>query len=221
MIRRAFQILIFAVLASAVMGIFALLAGDFGKTELRILLTAMSVAGASILAMACGAARERNRGGWFVPVGIGASLLGFAMVVTGIWAFQDGGPGDYWKIAGTLVTVGIFASHAALLRVPRLSRRFAWVHVATVVCGAILAQMVVSLIWGADWDEDTSARMIGVLAILVSAGTILVPVFARLSRDEFAAATDDADAPPACPHCGKRLPAGFVAWLVDRERAAE
>ena len=218
MIRRAFHILIFAVVASAILGIYALLAGDFGETEARIILTTLSVAGASILAMASGAALERNRGGYFPHVGIGATLAGFGLIVFGIWVLWDHFDEDYWKVTSTLTVLGVFASHAALLRIARLSPRFAWVSVATIVCGAILAQTIASLIWGMDLEEDVAARVIGVLSILVAAGTILVPVFARMSRDEFAAATDDRDAPPACPHCGKRLSPDFVAWLVDRER---
>lgn len=208
--RKALIVLIASVSLSALMGIAAFLSGDFGELEGKVLLTTLCVTGASILALASGAAWERDLGVPIAVVGMAGSLAGFAMAVLGIWSEID--EATWWRLAGSLAILGTWGAHASLLALARLSRRFHLVAIATVVFGALLAAVLVLLLWEEDALEEPW-RVTGVLSVLVAAGTILVPVFRRLDRGEPAPEPPDPDAARlsakdaiCCPYCGRELP---------------
>ncbi len=56
--KWALKVLIVSVGTSALLGVIALLTGEFGESQVKVLFTAMTVAGASIIGLACGAALE-------------------------------------------------------------------------------------------------------------------------------------------------------------------
>ena len=60
MTRTALYVMIGSVVLSALLGIFAILSGDWGWYELRILLTTITISGASICILACVALWERK-----------------------------------------------------------------------------------------------------------------------------------------------------------------
>ena len=205
--RRTFlHVLIVSVAISALLGIIALLSERFGETQVKVLLSTLCVAGASILAMACSAVWERGRAHAFALPGIGASILGFLLVLVGIWS--EAKADEFWKSATTLVIGATFCAHAALLYLASLAPRFLWVRPATIAATALLGALLIYLLWAED-DVESAWRVAGILAILGSAGTILTPVFQRMSRGE---AADGGASPggPRCPHCGKTLTRAFL-----------
>jgi len=204
--RRGFlHVLIVSVGLSALLGIVALLSHDFGETQIKVLLSTLCVAGASILAMACSAVWERQRARSLALPGIGASIVGFLLLLVGIWIEAKGEA--YWKSATTIVIGAAFAAHAALLFLANLADRYRWVRPATIGATALLAAVLIFLLWR-DHAWDDAWRLVGILAILGSAGTILTPVFQRMSRGQEAGGSTGAAA-LRCPHCGKELPATF------------
>ena len=201
--RTALKILIGSVVVSALLGIWALLAGEFDETQVKVLLTSLCISGASILSMACAAAWDKGPWPPLPRIGMGLAIGGFGYLIVLIWAEADGE--GYWKTSATLLILATGAAHAALIGLARLRNRHAWLVPATWGCAALLAVLLIGAIWG-EWDDENVWRWIGVLSILLSAGTILVPVFQRIAQ---------ADAPPAldgvrfCPGCGKSLEAAF------------
>lgn len=201
--RRSFlYVLIGSVAVSALLGIMALLSSELGETEIKVLLSTLCVAGASILSLACAAAWEKNRARTFAGPGIGAAVVGFGLLLIGIWGEVESE--SHWKLGATGVIAACFCAHAAPLLLLRLAPSQRWVQPATIVCTALLGLVLLVVIWGEDSTSD-AWRAIGIFAILGTAGTILTTVFHRMIPP-------DRDGTPAalrCPHCGESLPDGF------------
>jgi len=79
-IKRIFlYTLIASVVLSAVIGIGVVLFGDFGQTEIRVLMTTLTITTTSILGLACGAYFETGRGRLLPLTGIIFSLAAAVM----------------------------------------------------------------------------------------------------------------------------------------------
>lgn len=205
--RAVFLLLVGSIVLNAALGIYALLAGEFGDVEERVLLTSLSVSAAGVLALACAPAWERGAVRPLPQAGTAAALAGFALVVAVIWA--EAPPEALEKLAFTFVVVAVLAADLSLLALTRLAPRFRRTLPAAVASGLVLAAMIVSAIWG-EWEGDSLFyRALGVVAVLLAAFTLLVPIFHRASRAELAAAAPGAGeaAVRHCPRCGRPLAA--------------
>ncbi len=163
---------------TALLAIAALLSGEFGETQLRIILSTLTISAASICAMACSAFVEKRN--YPVPgsLGMAFALLAALMVLYGIW-FEPA-TSLYWKTTSVLaVLAGAFA-HALLLCIPSLDARYRWSQAALVICVTLLAGQIILAI-----TREISAleyfRMVGVTAVVVVLLTITVPIFMKLS----------------------------------------
>lgn len=210
--RRTFLYsMIAAVVISSVLGIAALLSQEFGQTEAKVLLSTLGIAAASILAMACSAAWERGKSRGLAGPGITASIVGCFMLLVGIWA--EPRSEVFAKTLVTIVILAIYCAHGALLLLARLKRRFFWTQPATLVATALLGALLVYMLWSEDSFEDRW-RLVGILSILGSAGTILTPVLQRMGqRVGPTASSVDPDVGVTCPHCGNELPRALLRRL--------
>jgi hypothetical protein len=185
-------LLICSIALSALMGIWAILSGAFGWMEARVLGTTMTIVGTSILGLACGAFFEspRSKAGRFlfvVPLGgIILTVLSALMTLWLIWS------SEVWKEEWFFKTLFVFLMFAfslaqlSLLSLARLASRFRWALVAAYAVVLTLAS-VVSLLILAELpsNDDIVWRLIGVLAIVDAAVTVVMPILHRLSRTEF------------------------------------
>jgi len=200
--RIALIVLVVSVAASAVVGIVSLIAGDFGQTESKVLLTSLCVTGASILAMACGAALDRARNPAVPVVGILLAVAGFGLVIVLVWleGMQENG----WKTAATLLVFATSAAHASLLSLARLPPVHAWLRICAIAASVQLASLVSFALWG-EFEEDWILRTMGVLAILLCAFTILVPVVQRFGRTKALPGSGREAWIRYCPSCRTKL----------------
>ena len=201
--RHALRLLLVAVAISAALGVYALLAGDLGWFEVRVLLTALTVSGFSILAMACGAAWERGVLQPVPSVGVGLGILAGVMLLLGIWTELESE--GFWKAASTVSVVAAAAAHASLLTLARLAPSHRWMFaVAYIVIGVFSLLMILAIVGEA---FDDLARAIGVSAVLLSAVTIAVPIVHRMDRDPSATSSPAGSGRTAehCPGCGAAL----------------
>lgn len=176
--------LIASVALSAAIGIFVIIAGNFGQLEVRVLMTTLTVTATSILGLACGACYEAGRGRKLPLAGIILSVCSALALFFIIWNVLDDNE-IYIKTTMTLVIGAIVASHLSLLRLARLGRQFAWTYTFAAVCDVLLAAIILYLMWFEPKGEsDLIFRTIGVLAILIAAVTVVTPVFHRLSAGE-------------------------------------
>ena len=203
----ALRTLIGSIVASALVGIYVLLIGSFGDLEERVLVTALSVSALSILAMACGAAFERSRLGLLPHLGTLVSVTSFALFMIGIWSNSNWQP--LWNTALSLAALAFAAALACLLSLATLARRFRWTQLLGMISAFLLAAMLVFLVW-ADVDSEAVWRIVGVLAILVGAVTIAVPVLHRMSMPT--AGSDSSSQESSirffCAACGSGLAGG-------------
>lgn len=180
--------MICSIALSALMGIWAILSGD---VEYRVLGTTLTIVGTSILGLACGAFLENPRSQKFpliaIPVvGIILSVLSALITIWLIWMKTNWSDEVLFK---TLAVSSIFAfalSHLSLLSIAQLSRRFRWSLItAFVVIFALASIISFIIVFEPPSESGIVLRLIGVLAVIDAALTVMIPIFHRLSRTEF------------------------------------
>jgi peptidoglycan/LPS O-acetylase OafA/YrhL len=169
----------------------ALLGVEVGDTGWRIVGTAFSITGAALVSLPSVAAWERKKLAWLPIVGVAAAVMGFALVIGGIWIEPDSEV--LWKIPTTLIITAVAISGASLLEFARLDPRHHWVLSATRLMLGTVAVMLSVAVWG---EIDTSGywRGFGVVSVLLAAFLASVPVLHRSSRG--------AEKSEFCPMCG-------------------
>lgn len=203
--RAALWAFIGSILVSALLGIWALLAGDFGDLQVKVLLSSLCVSAASLCAMA-GAALLESRGERLLSsAALVLSCVGLVLLLCGIWGELD--DEVYWKSTVTVAVAAVGSAHVCLLRLARLSRSRSWMRPTSAVLILLLAAYGIGMLW-LEPDADVHFRLLGVLSILVAAATLATPVLHRLSRDELAGEArpgPGAAVALLCPSCGARF----------------
>lgn len=200
--RWLLMLLVTSIAVNAALGIAALVSGgDLGETQRDVLFTSLCVSGTGVLALACAPAIERRRLGLLPWLGPAAAVGGFGLLVVQIWLDPSGD--GLSEAATTLIVVAVVAAHGSLIGLAGLAHRYRWAVAGAVVLAGALGALVISAIWH-DWgNEDVFGRTVGVVAVLLAAFTLLVPVLHRASRGALAAASRDAIR--FCPRCGRAL----------------
>lgn len=174
---------------SALIGIWAILSGEFGEFQAKVLGTTLTVVGTSLLGLACGAFWESSRSneGTLKVIPIAGIILAFVAAITVlsmIWMQID----SIWK---TAAVSGIFAfslAQLSLLSLANLSKKFQWIMVAAYLVILSLASInSILIIIEPSSENNFVMRLIGVLAVVDAALTVMIPIFHRLSRGDFAA----------------------------------
>ena len=202
--------LIAALSVTALMGIYALLVGNFGHTETNILLTTLGISFFSVTSLGCAAAHEKLRMVILARIGLGVSLLGLILYVPGIWAdwFHSQ---EYAKTVGVLAVASFSIAHVCLLSMANLDSRFRRVFRAAVASIFMLALLVCRLIIFEDSGERMM-RIMGVVGILDGCTTLVIPILAKLSTPSTAPleAGGYEMIELRCPSCGQQatLPLG-------------
>jgi hypothetical protein len=168
---------------AALLGIIALLGGgEFGDTEVRILLTTLLVGVVSI-AMLC---YLSTAGTAYQLVGVLGGISVLAPLTTSlIMIWTNDWPGSdelLLKVFGVGTVVAATLAQACLLLT--LARRGTGLVrvllLATLVLAVVLAGMISALILGYEpTEEETFARVLGVVAILDVLGTVVVSAMAK------------------------------------------
>src|SRR4051794_8154246 len=217
--KIALWFLIVSVALSAVVGIIAILSGNFGRTQAQILLTTVTISAASILALACGALWESGRAKFFPLAGIALAVVDACLFIVGIW-FQTASEA-YWRFSASVGLVAVASAHACLLSLARLAARFAWSRIAAITSAYLLALLFIFLIYVTP-DGDMPVRIIGIISIILAALTILTPVFHRLSRGDVGITSAPVTIPGrlaatiTCPRCGASLPNSLTKTICNQ-----
>lgn len=173
--------LIASVAFSAAVGIIVILIGNFGEFEMKVLSSTFSIACASILGLACGAAYEAGRGKALPLTGIAFAVVSGLSFLIIIWGPEP--ESEYLVksiMSATIIAVAL--AHLSLVSLATLDSRFEWASLAVQVAVASLCLLVLILIWFTDSVEsDFYFRVLGVISIVVAALTIMIPVFHKLS----------------------------------------
>jgi hypothetical protein len=218
--KLALWFLIASVAISAALGIVAILTGNFGQFEIRIVLTTLTISAASICALASGALWE-GRGQRVLPsAGIVLALLAAALLITGIW-FEPHSE-QFWKLTASIGVVAAATAHACLVSLAKLAQRFGWARVITLIAIYLLAFLIVVSIY-IEPQGDLGFRLIGTTSIVVAALTIMMPIFHRLSREDLSLAAGKLEtvdrglfATITCPQCGAIQPNSLTETECDK-----
>ncbi len=200
MIRLALWVLIASVVVGALMGIWALLVGDVGETQWRMLGTTFSITGAGALVIVFGRSVGRADLGRLPYAGFALTLGSLLAINGGLWGHVESEP--YWKLVASTVVVTVTVAHASLVSPAGLAVAFRWVAWAAIGSGVLLASLILLALWGSV-DGSLIGRGIGVFAILAAAASVAVPVMRRLSR--IPEPVDPAAMVNFCPRCGEGL----------------
>ncbi len=186
------------------MGIWAIISGDFGELQGRILGTTTAIVGTSVLGLACGAylenPRTKNSPAYFVPsAGIFLAGLSAAIILWMIWGSGGGSEELLFKTLGVSLMFAFSFAQLSLLSLAHLAARFRLAMIAAYVSILTLAATVSAIILFSQGEENFFIlRFIGVLTVVDAAVTVMIPIFQRLSRTEFVddetPSTDDIDA---------------------------
>lgn len=233
--KLALWFLIVSVAISAALGIIAILTGNFGHFEIRIILTTLTISAASIGALASGAVWEAREQRALPAAGIILAVMAAVFLITGIW-FE---PQDeqFWKFTASISVLAVATAHACLVSLAKLAKRFRWTTAITLAAIYLLAFLIILSIY-IEPQGDLGFRLIGTTSIVVAALTIMMPIFHRLSREDpiviadkreamnpgvFGLAADkpqttkrDLFATITCPQCGAIQPNSLSETQCDK-----
>jgi hypothetical protein len=186
------RVFIASVVAGALVGIAAIgIPSENWEYQLKVLLTTGIIAGASICGLSCGGCL--TRGHRVLPTA-GLVLTGItaALLLIGMWAEIN--LHWYWQITISLVFFAVACSHLSMLFMANLAGSYRWAYlVAYQLILGLAALLAGGVVFELFERNPGYWRLTGVVAILVAAITLLIPVFRRFSRVEVAAAQADAD----------------------------
>jgi hypothetical protein len=200
-----------SVAVNAALGIYAVLAPDFGDTQGKILATSLCVTGAVLLALACEPAWERRLLGFVPPMSAALGAIGFGLTVASIWAEPSS---ELWgKLVATVFTASVAGVAASLIALARVAPRHGWLVKVTFALLGLAAVLYGVLPWLGDDPSEWYVRGLGVVMIGLAAFAVSVPVVHWLDRGALAVA-EATDAIRFCPYCGRSVagdPGGEVS----------
>lgn len=196
LIRTAIRVFVVLVAINAAVAITVLVTEGFGETGGRILATSLSATAAVVMALASSTARRVSSLGPAWKVGIGAAILGFALVIASIW-MADGVPEEVSKTTATALVVAAFVALTGLLAMVAPTTTLHWVYWLAVGVAAALAMMAIVQAW-AEIDEEWVGRSFGVVAVILAALIVVLPVLRHtaLAREPAVVRAG------FCPACG-------------------
>ena len=201
--RLAFRLFIGLVAVNAATGIAVLVAGGFGRTGGRILLTSLTLTGGVLLAIACATGQRAPllRRSWLV--GPAGTAVGFGLLVVGIWIE----PGQsYWKLAGSIIAVAAGFGLVSLLSLTTLPERYRWILTVATLLTTILVALLDTAIWG-EWTTSWFWRLFGTLAVALAAFVLVIPVLHHARSRLSPVSGGDPALVGFCPSCGRTHPA--------------
>ncbi len=171
------------------MGIWAILSGEFGETQGKVLFTTLTVVGTSVLGLACGAFLESPRVARLKPVplaGIAVAVLCGLACFWLIWGNSGNGGEGIFKFSLVTFICAFSLAQLSLLSMARLAQRFRWSLVtAYVVIFALDLIICPIIIYELSGDNGLVLRLIGILSVVAASLTVMIPIFHLLSRIEY------------------------------------
>ena len=123
-----------SLLAAGLVAVVMALLGEYTKTRGRLLLTALSLGGFSLLSLTPVLLSRRPEGRWLGRAGLWLAVFGFVLVSTGIWGTPNSDA--FWKGASIVSIWAVSLSHLSwLLMLDRGKALALWTWRVAVVSG--------------------------------------------------------------------------------------
>jgi hypothetical protein len=163
------------VVVNALTGIGAIIVGDLGETAGRFLLTTLTLSALGLCCLLCVLGWDAGRLSFIPSFGLTLSIVGFVLVIAGIWA--EPADDDFWRLTGTLTILGMASAYGCLVSLANLVRS-EFLKYTAVAAAYGFGAMIIIAIWGGD-DSSPYGEMFGIVAIILLASSLLVPVVQR------------------------------------------
>jgi len=171
--------LVGSVLLGTLLGISFVIRNTWSWFEVRVILTTIVVAVASLCGLACDLARLPRGSNWLPKLGVVLSGLAGAMLLGSLWL----GPNSvvYLKVMACISILTVATVHLSLLSIAKLGNRFQWVYVlgsqiiagfALLLCSFLVFEIDAGGVW----------QLIAALSIVVTAFTLVIPLLHRVSK---------------------------------------
>ena len=180
--RIVLYCLIGSVAIGAVLAILFVLLNTWSWFEVRVLLSTIVIAVASLCVMACELARVPKDLNLFPWCGFVLIALSTILLLVGMWVDID--DEIYWKTASSFCIVAIATVHVCLLSVVPLASRFNVIFYIAMQISYGLAIICVLLVFEAFEFDDIAMRLVILLTILAAALSLVIPLLSRLSRTD-------------------------------------
>jgi hypothetical protein len=178
-LRSPLLLLIGALCAGAVVVIVAILAGGrLDETGAKALLSAVALILCALAGLACSSlARVRPSLAWLAALGTGAATAAFGGSLLAIWLAED--HEGLAQVFGVLAVTSVALANCCMLlrRDPRGEGAAGVVRSATVGLTVLLGAL--SIIEIAGDHRDVGVKPLGVLAVLLVLGMVLLPLVGR------------------------------------------
>jgi hypothetical protein len=190
--------LVGSVVLGALLGIVLVLRNTWGWFEVRVILTTITVAIASLCGLACDLSRT-PRGANILPRGgLVLTLVAAGLILAGMWT--DLNKDEFWKFTISVSIFAVATVHICLLSIAQLAKRFRWVYfIACQVIYGLAVLLSVIVFW--ELENERMFRFVAMISIVDAALTLVIPLLHRISR------TDDNHAHIAAPIAARNLAA--------------
>jgi len=174
---------------AAAAAVLALLTGDFGDIDVRVILTSLGFAICSATGSSGAAARLRGSGTLKLlgTITVAASIVAFVLLLIGLWrTTDDWGSDDIWRAFGCVAVAGIATSHACvMLGALRRNdsdavRSFTFASLGFGALDAIAVMLPLSGL--AEGIDDPWPRIFGAALVLLVLTSLLPPILRRSAR---------------------------------------
>lgn len=179
--RPLLHLLVASVLIGAILGIIIVLRNKWDWFEIRVILTTVTVAIASLCGLACDLSRT-PRGRNLYPVGgLVLTFVAATMILIGMWADLESE--WFWKSTASVSIFAVATVHVCLLSIARLTGNVNWVFL--IACQVIygLALLLCIMIIG-EVENDRMFRVVMVVSICDAALTLVIPLLHRLGKTD-------------------------------------
>ena len=167
---------------TALIAMISVLTGTFGKIQMKILATTLTISATSICSMSCAAFIDKKKLVHLGLFGVVLSVSAAILVIAGIWSENKND-----VIEKIMITLSVFAvafAFAFLLVLPELDNRQKWVQPVSSVSIGILALQMVIAVWLEGYIKlnDWYYRLLAVVAIIVGLVTMVIPILMKLRK---------------------------------------
>jgi hypothetical protein len=183
--KSILKILIFSLCISAAIGILIILTGSFGDIEGKILVTTFSVFAFSISGFCCSTIYEQYQS--FSKFGIFSCLLACIWTILIDWGFLNLFPSTSsftWRVMLTLLILSYSSAHISLMLLIKNQNSIVNnIKNLTIGFSVLIDVMILAAVWEFTTFSSTYTKLIYVLAILITLGTIVSPVLNKAYRN--------------------------------------
>lgn len=171
--------LIGSIALGAALSILLVMRNTWGWFEIRVILTTLVIAAASLCGLTCDVSRIPRAHNVLPKLGMALSGIAAVLVLAGIWMDIDSE--GFWKAALCMSICAVATVHVCLISIARLATRFQWIRFIGVQIIFGLALLLCVVILG-EIDSLQVWRLIAATSVLIAAFSLSIPLLHRISK---------------------------------------